>query len=81
LIVAAGPPSVSPKASSTLFERRLTMLGLAVLFFILAIIAAVLGASGVAGTLANLAWLFVVIFLILAVLSAVVRTAKGKSVA
>ena len=45
------------------------MLELAILFFVIALIAAALGASGVAGVSMTIAKWLVVIFLVLAVLS------------
>jgi uncharacterized membrane protein YtjA (UPF0391 family) len=47
------------------------MISWAVTFFIIAIIAAVLGFSGIAGTAVNLAWIFAVIGLVLAIVFAV----------
>jgi len=44
-------------------------IGLAVLFLILAIVAAVLGASGVAGLSMNIAKWLIIIFVILAIIS------------
>jgi len=44
---------------------------LAVLFFVLAIIAAVVGASGVAGISMSIAKWFVIIFIVLAIISAI----------
>ena len=43
------------------------MLGWAAVFFIIAIVAAVLGFSGIAGTAINIAWILAVIGIILAV--------------
>jgi uncharacterized membrane protein YtjA (UPF0391 family) len=43
------------------------MLSWAVTFFVIALIAAVLGFSGVAGAAANIAWILAVVGLILAV--------------
>ncbi len=42
------------------------MLRYAVIFLVIAIIAAILGFSGIAGALTNIAWILVVVFLILA---------------
>jgi len=42
------------------------MLRYAVIFLVIAIIAAILGFSGVAGAASNIAWILVVVFLILA---------------
>jgi uncharacterized membrane protein YtjA (UPF0391 family) len=43
------------------------MIGWAVTFFVIAIIAAVLGFSGIAGTAVNIAWILAVLGIILAV--------------
>jgi uncharacterized membrane protein YtjA (UPF0391 family) len=45
------------------------LIGLAILFFILAIVAAVLGAGGVAGLSMDIAKWFVIIFVVLAVVT------------
>lgn len=47
------------------------MIGWAVTFFVIALIAAVLGFSGIAGTAVNIAWALAVIGVILAVIFAV----------
>ena len=56
------------------------MLGLALLFLVVAIIAGVLGLTGIAGISANIAWILFVVFLVLFVLSMVVRAFQGRSV-
>jgi uncharacterized membrane protein YtjA (UPF0391 family) len=43
------------------------MIGWAVTFFIIALIAAVLGFSGIAGTAVNIAWILAVLGIILAI--------------
>jgi uncharacterized membrane protein YtjA (UPF0391 family) len=48
-------------------QKETDMLSWAVTFFIIAIIAAVLGFSGIAGTAINIAWALAVIGVILAV--------------
>lgn len=57
------------------------MLGLAILFFILAVISAVLGFGGLTSTFAALAQVMFVLFLLLFVISFTVRALRGKSVA
>lgn len=47
------------------FEKALQMIFWAVTFFVIALIAAVLGFSGIVGTAVNLAWIFAVIGIIL----------------
>ena len=54
------------------------MLGYALTFLILALIAAALGFSGVAGISANFAWLFLVLFAVLTVVAAVARAVRGS---
>jgi uncharacterized membrane protein YtjA (UPF0391 family) len=43
----------------------------ALVFFVLALLAALVGARGVAGISMEIAWIFVLVFLVLAVVSAV----------
>lgn len=47
------------------------MIGWAVTFFIIAIVAAVLGFSGIAGAATNIAWILFVVGLVLAVIFAI----------
>jgi uncharacterized membrane protein YtjA (UPF0391 family) len=49
------------------FPTELTMFSWAVTFLVIALIAAVLGFSGVAGTAVNIAWILFVVGLILAI--------------
>lgn len=56
------------------------MLGWALTFLILAVIAAALGFGGIAGASAGIAQLLFFIFLGLMILSFVVRALRGKSV-
>ncbi len=56
------------------------MLGWAITFFILAIIAAALGFGGIAGASAGIAQILFFVFLALLVLSFVARALRGKSV-
>jgi uncharacterized membrane protein YtjA (UPF0391 family) len=55
------------------------MLGAAILFFLLAIAAAVLGFTGLAGFSASIAWILLVIFVALFILSLFVRLVRGGS--
>ncbi len=48
------------------------MISWAVTFFVIALIAAVLGFSGIAGTAVNIAWILAVVGIILAIVFAVV---------
>jgi uncharacterized membrane protein YtjA (UPF0391 family) len=54
------------------------MLNYAITFFILAIIAAVLGFGGLAGTLTEIAKLFVIVFAVLFVASLVYGMVSGR---
>jgi uncharacterized membrane protein YtjA (UPF0391 family) len=49
-----------------LLSKELHMISWAVTFFVIALIAAVLGFSGIAGTAVNLAWICAVIGIVLA---------------
>jgi uncharacterized membrane protein YtjA (UPF0391 family) len=53
------------------------MLGWAITFLIIAIIAGVLGFTGVAGISANIAWILGALFLVLFIAALVMRTVKG----
>jgi uncharacterized membrane protein YtjA (UPF0391 family) len=72
--VAAAPADVrlvgnrarcKPDVSST--ERSLLMIGWAVTFLVIALIAAIFGFSGIAGTAVNIAWILAVIGIIIAI--------------
>lgn len=54
------------------------MLGLAIFFFILAIIAAVFGFGGIADTSAGIAQILFVIFLIIFVISAIAHVTRRR---
>ncbi len=56
------------------------MLGWAIAFFILAIVAAALGFGGIAGASAGIAQVLFFVFLALLVLTFVVRAVNGRSV-
>lgn len=72
-MLALAPAGAIPAALTSIMYMPLQMTGdflyLAVVFFILAILAAAVGASGVAGVTMNVAKWFVIIFVVLAVLS------------
>jgi uncharacterized membrane protein YtjA (UPF0391 family) len=55
-----------PKSSAGATDKKQSMLSWAITFFVIAIIAAVLGFSGVAGTAANIAYILAVLGIILA---------------
>ena len=48
-------------------DKEIAMLNWAVVFFIIAIVAAIFGFSGVAGAAANIAWILAVIGIVLAI--------------
>ncbi|WOI52908.1 DUF1328 domain-containing protein [Parvularcula sp. LCG005] len=56
------------------------MLGWAIAFFVLAIIAAALGFGGIAGASAGIAQILFFIFLALLVITFVARAVRGRSV-
>jgi uncharacterized membrane protein YtjA (UPF0391 family) len=60
------------------FVRRLPMLGWALTFLIIALIAAALGFGGIAGASAGIAQILFVVFLILFVVAMVARAVRGK---
>lgn len=56
------------------------MLGWALTFFVLALIAAAFGFGGIAGASASIAQVLFVIFLVLTVIAFIVRAIQGRSV-
>jgi uncharacterized membrane protein YtjA (UPF0391 family) len=56
---------------------EIDMCGAAVLFFLLAIVAAIFGFTGIAQTLSWLAWIFLIIFVVLFILSLIVHLIRG----
>jgi len=54
------------------------MLRLALGFLIVALSAAVLGFSGIAGAATNIAWILFVVFLVLFAVSLIVNAVRGK---
>jgi uncharacterized membrane protein YtjA (UPF0391 family) len=48
-------------------NREVTMLGWAVVFLIVGLVAAVLGFSGIAGTAVNIAWILAVVGIVVAI--------------
>ena len=67
-------------ASICLIEGVIVMLGWAIAFFVLALIAAVLGFCGIAGASAGIAKILFFVFLVLLVLSFVARAVRGRNV-
>jgi uncharacterized membrane protein YtjA (UPF0391 family) len=62
------------------YEKETVMLGWALGFFILAIVAAALGFGGIAGASAGIAKILFFIFLALLVITFVARAVRGRSV-
>ncbi len=58
-------------------QRRYPMLGWAVTFLVIAIVAGIFGFTGVAGAATNIAWILFVLFLILFVVSLVMGKRPG----
>ena len=58
-------------SSGAIFRRRTIMISWAVTFLIVALVAAVLGFSGIAGVATNIAWILFVVGLTLAVIFAI----------
>jgi uncharacterized membrane protein YtjA (UPF0391 family) len=65
------------QASLGLFNRRSTMLSWAILFFILALVAAVFGFGGFAGTFAGIAKVLLALFVIAFIVSLVMGRRSG----
>ena len=61
-------------------QKEIIMLGWALTFFVLAIIAAGFGFGGIAGASASIAQILFFVFLALLVLSFVARAVRGRSV-
>lgn len=59
--------------------RSFIMLGWAIFFFLLALVAAFFGFGGVAVFSADLAWVLLVIFVVLFVLTLIVHLIRGRS--
>jgi uncharacterized membrane protein YtjA (UPF0391 family) len=66
------------EASRHPYRKETIMLRYAVIFFVIALIAAVLGFGGIAAGAADIAKLLFVVFLVLAVVSFVVNLVKGR---
>jgi uncharacterized membrane protein YtjA (UPF0391 family) len=71
---------IGNRADVNQLKRRFPMLGWAIAFFILAVVAAVLGFGGIAGASAGIAQILFFVFLALLVLSFVVRAVNGRNV-
>jgi uncharacterized membrane protein YtjA (UPF0391 family) len=61
-------------------EMEARMLGWALTFFVLAIIAALLGFGGIAGAAAGIAQFLFVVFLVLLVVTFIARALRGRSI-
>ncbi|MBI2113417.1 MAG: DUF1328 domain-containing protein [Candidatus Wildermuthbacteria bacterium] len=56
------------------------MLGIAILFFILAGLSLLFGFSGVAGAASEIAWILLIVFAAFTVLSLLARVFRGKGI-
>lgn len=54
------------------------MLGLAVLFFLLAIVAAIFGFAGIAGISSTIAWVILAVFVALFLFSLIAHSGRGR---
>jgi uncharacterized membrane protein YtjA (UPF0391 family) len=54
------------------------MLGLVVLFFLLAIVAAIFGFTGIAGISATIAWMLLAVFVVLFLVSLFAYSGRGR---
>jgi uncharacterized membrane protein YtjA (UPF0391 family) len=73
-----GPPIAWSKIRSGTLHQEEHMLRAAIAFFILAIVAFVLGASGIAGLSMEIGRMLLIVFLILAVISFVMNMMSGR---
>jgi uncharacterized membrane protein YtjA (UPF0391 family) len=70
--IAGGEAVTDPQFRTTFFAHRsFTMLGLSLLFLVIALIAGVLGLSGTEYIASHIAWIFFVVFIVLFVVSLV----------
>jgi len=65
-------------ASPSLSPKGILMLGWSITFLVVAILAGVLGFSGIAGTASSIAWVLFGLFIILFVVSFILNTVRGK---
>jgi uncharacterized membrane protein YtjA (UPF0391 family) len=70
----------SERPGSKPLPKEIPMLGWAITFFVLAIIAAVLGFGGIAGAAAGIAQFLFFVFVALLILSFVMRALRGSNV-
>ena len=62
------------------FSREIVMLSWALTFLVLALVAGIFGATGVAGLSMNIAWILIVVFIVLFVISLMMgRRGPGAS--
>lgn len=71
--VAASAPSAGGE------ERQAVMLGWALTFFIIAVIAALFGFTGIAGTMAWIAQVLFFLFIVLFVIALITGAARGRT--
>jgi uncharacterized membrane protein YtjA (UPF0391 family) len=73
-------PHLAFNTATDWIKQEQYMLGWALTFFVLAIIAAAFGFGGIAGASASIAQVLFVIFLVLTVIAFIVRAIQGRSV-
>ena len=73
-------PIIARQSGTARLPARFTvMLGWAVFFFVLALLAAFFGFSGIAAFSADIAWILLVVFFVLFVLTLIVHLIRGRS--
>jgi uncharacterized membrane protein YtjA (UPF0391 family) len=78
-IVNTGPAGNSPTEPSPFLKEDLTMLQLAIACLVIALIAALLGFGGIAGSFVGVAKILFVVFLVVALLSFVGHGFRSRS--
>ena len=73
-------PQFAFNTATDWISQEQNMLGWALTFFVLAVIAAAFGFGGIAGASASIAQVLFVIFLVLTVIAFIVRAIQGRSV-
>lgn len=71
--------TVRPSFNNLKFVRETKMLNLAITLLVLALIAAVLGFGGIAGSMVGIAKILFYVFIVLFLISAVVSALQGRA--
>jgi uncharacterized membrane protein YtjA (UPF0391 family) len=77
--VQPGAPPERSHEKANISPRRIDMLGWALTFLVIALIAAALGFGGIAGAAAGIAKIIFLVFLVLLVVSLVMHFARGTA--